>query len=124
MFCPQCRCEYRPGFHECADCALPLVEQLPEPAPPPKPDPEAVRWELDRRDSLNIAFIKGALVGMACAEVFAMVARLVVRKLNFPFPPFTPGATPPWIDIVYPLIELLLPLGIVIGGYVGRSRRL
>jgi hypothetical protein len=26
MICPQCRAEYRPGFTECADCGVPLVE--------------------------------------------------------------------------------------------------
>ena len=27
MFCPKCGAEYRPGFTECYDCRLPLVEQ-------------------------------------------------------------------------------------------------
>ena len=34
MFCPKCRVEYRPGFTECADCKVPLVEEL-------SPEPEA-----------------------------------------------------------------------------------
>jgi hypothetical protein len=29
MFCPVCRTEYRPGFRECSDCRLPLVDKLP-----------------------------------------------------------------------------------------------
>ena len=29
MFCPQCRAEYREGFFRCADCDIPLVDQLP-----------------------------------------------------------------------------------------------
>ena len=29
MFCPECSAEYREGFKECADCGVPLVEQLP-----------------------------------------------------------------------------------------------
>jgi len=28
MFCPKCRTEYRQGFTECADCKVPLVEEL------------------------------------------------------------------------------------------------
>jgi hypothetical protein len=28
-YCPQCRSEYRPGFTECADCLIPLVDELP-----------------------------------------------------------------------------------------------
>ena len=34
MFCPQCRAEYRPGFHRCSDCDMELVDQLPPDAPP------------------------------------------------------------------------------------------
>lgn len=30
MFCPECRGEYRVGFLECADCGVPLVEELPK----------------------------------------------------------------------------------------------
>lgn len=33
MYCPECRGEYREGFVECADCAVPLVAGLP-PAEP------------------------------------------------------------------------------------------
>lgn len=29
MFCPNCRVEYRPGFSECSDCQVALVETLP-----------------------------------------------------------------------------------------------
>lgn len=29
MFCPNCKAEYRPGFTLCADCHVPLVDQLP-----------------------------------------------------------------------------------------------
>ena len=49
MFCPKCKCEYRKGFAECADCKVPLVSELPpepkrEPEPKfsPKPAPELV----------------------------------------------------------------------------------
>lgn len=30
MFCPKCRCEYREGYYECADCNVRLVEKLEE----------------------------------------------------------------------------------------------
>jgi len=28
MFCPQCKGEYQEGFTECADCKIPLVDDL------------------------------------------------------------------------------------------------
>jgi len=30
MLCPQCRSEYRAGFHVCADCQIALIPKLPE----------------------------------------------------------------------------------------------
>lgn len=35
MYCPKCRSEFRPGFTECAECGVRLVDEL-----PPKPLPE------------------------------------------------------------------------------------
>jgi len=37
MFCPNCRVEYRPGFAQCSDCGVDLVDNLPPPNPK---DPE------------------------------------------------------------------------------------
>ena len=34
MFCPQCGAEYRPGFVQCSDCLVPLVDR-------PREDPES-----------------------------------------------------------------------------------
>ena len=31
MFCPQCKAEYRPGFTECSDCNVALVERWSRP---------------------------------------------------------------------------------------------
>ena len=30
MLCPQCRSEYRTGFHVCSDCQVALIPKLPE----------------------------------------------------------------------------------------------
>lgn len=38
-FCPNCRYEYEEGVRECADCGVPLVDQLPE-------EPEPAEEEL------------------------------------------------------------------------------
>jgi len=43
MFCPQCKVEYRPGFTQCSDCEVDLVQALPE---GPSPDNELTPlWE-------------------------------------------------------------------------------
>jgi len=34
VFCPKCGSEYRAGFQECADCAVPLVESVPASSQP------------------------------------------------------------------------------------------
>ena len=46
MFCPNCHAEYIAGFTRCADCDVPLVEELPQrprrersPLPPDSPRP-------------------------------------------------------------------------------------
>lgn len=36
MYCPNCRAEYRPGFTECYDCQVPLVDELPDEVPKTK----------------------------------------------------------------------------------------
>jgi tetratricopeptide (TPR) repeat protein len=38
MFCPKCKAEYRPGYTVCADCEVPLVEQLPVEPEPEEPE--------------------------------------------------------------------------------------
>ncbi len=62
MFCPQCKTEYRPGFTECADCRVPLVEQLPPDEPANVPDPDSRFVDvLETWDMTDIAQIKAAL---------------------------------------------------------------
>ena len=71
MWCPKCRCEYREGFTECADCKVPLVSTLP---PEPKPD---LTWQdlacirtYDSREEADLA--RGFLESNSLqADVFA-----------------------------------------------------
>ena len=37
MYCPQCKGEYREGFTQCADCQMPLVDELPQAEPDETP---------------------------------------------------------------------------------------
>ena len=68
MWCPQCGSEYRPGFVECADCGVPLVDQPPEPKVVKpvfrSPSPEQVREhvvELTRVSRVEAGVIVAAL---------------------------------------------------------------
>ena len=120
MVCPACRSEYRVGFDQCADCSVPLLEELPAPPPPPPPpEPEAQprRWELNRRDSLNIAFVKGALIGFACGEALNILGSALALRWSFPI--FVSGNPPVWFEPVRVAVAMLAPLGIVLGGYLG-----
>jgi hypothetical protein len=125
MICPACKTEYRPGFEQCADCKVPLVETLPQPAPPAadyaEARPEAVRWELNRTDSRNIAFIKGALIGLAVGQVLQVPASLLLRLALTPSG-FVTGPATRWIQVVFLLPSLIAPLCLVIGGVWTRSR--
>ncbi|HTS32228.1 MAG TPA: DUF2007 domain-containing protein [Bryobacteraceae bacterium] len=60
MYCPECEVEYRPGFTECADCHVPLVEQLPPPAEVPSPNLELVRI-LEGNNVIAESMAKGLL---------------------------------------------------------------
>ena len=42
MFCPKCKAEYRDEIKECADCKVPLVEQLPPEKCEGQPDAKLV----------------------------------------------------------------------------------
>ncbi len=64
MICPQCHTEYRPGFDQCADCNVPLVEALPESPSEPGPsiDPDA-EWEIVANINMqsDVAILKSML---------------------------------------------------------------
>jgi hypothetical protein len=45
MICPNCKCEYIKGVTQCADCGVPLVDQLDPPTDPRKAPPIVSVWE-------------------------------------------------------------------------------
>jgi hypothetical protein len=122
MHCPQCRCEFRPGFTHCNTCDVDLVEELP-PKDHPKEEPESYgRWELNRTDSRNIAFIKGALVGMAVAQVVGVALSMGFQGFSSNLRFSSASAVPWWFTLYQVAMGMVHPVGIVIGGFVGRSR--
>jgi hypothetical protein len=121
MYCPQCRCEFRPGFTHCKSCDVDLIEELP-PKDPPQDEPESYgRWELNRTDSRNIAFIKGALVGMAVAQAVTVAVNMVFQSLTSGFR-FSGSGLPAWWTLYQLASGMVHPMGILIGGFIGRSR--
>ena len=61
MYCPECGTEYRPGFTECSDCRVALVERPPEtPEDHPEPGLELVTV-LEGNNPLAAAVAKTSL---------------------------------------------------------------
>jgi hypothetical protein len=65
MFCPNCRAEYRPGFAQCSDCGVDLVEIL---SPPNPQDPELN--ENERPDLARARFFLAWFLPMCLYLVF------------------------------------------------------
>lgn len=120
MYCLQCRCEFRPGFTHCKSCDVDLVEEL-SPKDPPEAELDS-RWELNRRDSQNIAFVKGAILGMAVAQV-VQVALNTAWQHFVSGGPLTGFLSDGLLTTLFHVgLGLTHPLGIVIGGAVGQRR--
>jgi hypothetical protein len=62
-FCPDCRCEYRPGFDRCADCGTVLVDALPS-AP-------AAAQEMDASPDEEPDTVVTHVSGQPMAEMYA-----------------------------------------------------
>jgi len=58
MFCPECKAEYLPGITMCADCRVPLVDELVEPDHDAADEFEEVARTFNQGD---IAVIKSVL---------------------------------------------------------------
>jgi hypothetical protein len=59
VYCPQCGCDYRDDFSECADCRVPLLAGT---APQKTADPTlGLVVVLETNDQVLVAFAKGLL---------------------------------------------------------------
>jgi hypothetical protein len=88
MFCPECGCEYREGFTECADCHVPLQDT----PPPPEVEPEYVDFipVMATYNIMDISIVKGALESEDIPHFFEGETFNVVRPLVQPARLFVP----------------------------------
>ncbi len=69
MFCPKCRTEYKKGFTTCADCGIPLIDELP---PLVEKDEKEVKARARRR------FISSLII----APLFAPLTMFIIVALH------------------------------------------
>jgi len=81
VFCPECRAEYRDGFHVCADCNVELVDEL-----PPLQKPEYIEYEevLGTYNAADIALLKSILDVEGLTYYFLGEHFMYVRPLADP----------------------------------------
>jgi len=81
MFCPKCKSEYREGFTICADCDIPLIEEL-----PPEEEPEFIEYEevLGTYNPADIMFIKSMLDAENITYYFNAEHFMYVRPMAEP----------------------------------------
>jgi hypothetical protein len=92
VFCPNCRLEYRPGFNECSDCRVPLVESLPE-----VEDPSIPR-DTQGRELLWSGISRPLYRAIAAALDARRIAHTDVDKEFGILPTMVQAATLVWID--------------------------
>lgn len=71
MWCPKCGAEYRPGFTECSDCRVPLLDS---PASPGDRRERTSGDQPDRAPDPNRRFVE--LVRVSALEANVVVSRL------------------------------------------------
>lgn len=80
-FCPECHDEYRPGFTRCVDCAVALVEYLPEfPETEQVSEPPVVVFETYNQSEADVALSKLEFFGVSAA----LSGDLALRSLYNP----------------------------------------
>ena len=81
MFCPECRAEYREGFHICSDCNIELVDEL-----QPLPEPEFVDFVeiLATYNPADIVFLKSLLESEGIQYYFKGEHFMYMRPLADP----------------------------------------
>jgi Putative prokaryotic signal transducing protein len=79
VICPTCGADYVPGFTECSDCLMPLVDSLPEPKPKPQPDP------VSRPNQHPAALTDAVCVYRSGHRGRLAVAKSVLQSADVPF---------------------------------------
>ena len=90
MRCPKCGDEYRPGFTECADCRVPLVEDAaPDESPDERPEGHSEGpWAVLAQHSMDTAWVSLDSGSLALLE---LESELEAKGIDVGFDPFRPG---------------------------------
>jgi len=110
MFCPNCKTEYRDGYKVCADCSVPLVEELPPEPREPKPEFVDFKEILATYNPADVAFIKSLLEGEGIDYFFKGEHFLAIRPLA------DPGRLMVRVDQVDKALDLLKEVQLTIKG--------
>ena len=98
MLCPKCGVEYRPGFSECADCHVALVDEI---APPASAD----EWVVVAQHMLNYAWVP---VDTASFDLLALEDALLQQGIESSFLPYRPGESGGYTDSLRQPLRLLV----------------
>lgn len=104
MICPQCGAEYQPGFTECADCRVALVEPggAEDAAGPPED------WVVLTEHTFRFGWASLGTMDDAGFRLIALKSELQAQGVDVQFDPFAPGEGGGFTDTFYQPIRLLV----------------
>ena len=108
MRCPKCGDEYRPGFTECADCRVPLVEDAaPDESPDERPEGHSEGpWAVLAQHSMDTAWVSLDSGSLALLE---LESELEAKGIDVGFDPFRPGEGGSFTRSLAQPIRLMVP---------------
>ena len=98
MICPKCGAEYQPGFSECADCHVSLVDTVAPPAP-------ADEWVVVAQHLLQFAWVP---LDSASLDLLALEDGLRDQGIDSSFLPYRPGESGGFTDALRQPLQLLV----------------